>query len=178
MWVLDIMWSAKLGQRCALPIHSWMSSSVATSAPSLSTAEAFSQAWGQTLDSWDSLDFAFAQKCTNDITQADRDEFTGTVGMTPAELFPVWNLRYSHVHTYDDPETIDQIRKTLLLDTSWRPLKNFHVDYTYTRVDREERTLDFDTLQQTHFGIIGYSQNFWDRRLALNTAYTINYNKF
>ena len=111
-------------------------------------------------------------------TRADRDEFTGTVGMTPAELFPVWNLRYSHVHTYDDPETIDQIRKTLLLDTFWQPWKNLHLDYTYTRVDSEERTLDFDTLQQTHFGIIGYSQNFWDQRLALNTAYTINYNKF
>ena len=39
------------------------------------TTEAFSQAWGQTLHSWDELDFAFAQKCTNDTTQADRDEF-------------------------------------------------------------------------------------------------------
>jgi hypothetical protein len=111
-------------------------------------------------------------------TRADRDEFTGSVGMTPAELFPVWNLRYTHVHTYDDPENTDQIQKTLLLDTSWRPWENLNFDYTYTRVDNEERALDFDTLQQTHFGIIGYSQNFWDRRLSLNTAYTINYNKF
>jgi hypothetical protein len=111
-------------------------------------------------------------------TRADRDEFTGTVGMTPAELFPVWNLRYTHVHTHDDPETIDQIRETLLLDSSWRPLESLNFDYTYTRIDSDERSLDFDTLQQTHYGKVGYSQNFWDRRLSLNTAYTINYNKF
>ena len=39
------------------------------------TTQAFSQAWGQTLHSWDELDFAFAQKCMNDTTQADREEF-------------------------------------------------------------------------------------------------------
>jgi hypothetical protein len=111
-------------------------------------------------------------------TRADRDEFTGSVGMTPGELFPNWNLRYTHVHTYDDPETIDQIQQTLLLDSSWRPWESLNLDYTYTRVDSDERTLDFDTLQQTHFGRIGYAQNFWDRRLSLNTAYSINYNKF
>ena len=110
--------------------------------------------------------------------RADRDEFTGSVGMTPGELFPNWNLRYTHLHTYDDPETIDQIQQTLLLDSSWRPWESLNLDYTYTRVDSEERTLDFDTLQQTHFGRIGYAQNFWDRRLSLNTAYTINYSEF
>jgi hypothetical protein len=113
-------------------------------------------------------------------TTADRDEISGSIGMTPAEPFPVWTLRYSHVHTYDDPETIDQIQKTLLLDTSWRPLQslnqNLAVDYTYTRVDSEERTLDFDTLQQNHFGRIGYGRDFFKNRLSLNTVYTINYN--
>jgi hypothetical protein len=119
------------------------------------------------------------EKITNlDKTRADRDEITATAGMTPAELFPVWNLRYTHVHTYDDPETIDQIQKTLLLDTSWRPVESLNFDYTYTRIDSEEKSLDFDTLQQTHFGKIGYAENFWDRRLSLNTAYTINYNSF
>ena len=53
--------------------------------------------------------------------RADRDEFTTTVGMTPAEPMPFWSLRYSYVHTYDDPETNDQIEQTLLLDTSWQP---------------------------------------------------------
>ena len=39
------------------------------------TTEAFSKAWGKKLDSWDNLSFEFAQQCTNDATQADRDEF-------------------------------------------------------------------------------------------------------
>jgi len=119
------------------------------------------------------------EKITNlPKTRADRDEITGSVGMTPGELFPDWNLRFTHLHTYDDPETIDQIQKTLLLDSSWRPLESLKLDYTYTRVDSEERSLDFDTLQQTHFGKIGYLRNFFDGRLSLNSAYTINYNKF
>lgn len=119
------------------------------------------------------------EKITNlPKTRADRDEISGSVGMTPAELFPVWNLRYSHVHTYDDPETIDQIQKTLLLDSSWRPLDSLNFDYTYTRVDSEERSLDFDTLQQTHFGRIGYFRSFFDGRLSMNSGYSINYNTF
>ena len=111
-------------------------------------------------------------------TKADRDEITGSVGMTPGELLPNWNLRYTHLHTYDDPETIDQIQKTLLLDSSWRPLEGLNLDYTYTRVDSEERSLDFDTLQQTHFGRIGYFRSFFDGRLSMNSGYSINYNKF
>jgi hypothetical protein len=111
-------------------------------------------------------------------TTANRDEITGTVGMTPGELFPDWNLRYTHLHTYDDPETIDQIQETLLLDTTWRPLEGLNLDYTYTRVDSQERSLDFDTLQQTHFGRIGYFRSFFAGRLSMNSAYTINYNSF
>ena len=111
-------------------------------------------------------------------TRADRDTISGSIGMTPAEPFPVWNLSYSQVHTYDDPETIDQIQKTTLLDTAWRPLESLNIDYTYTRVDSEERTLNFDTLQQTHFGRIGYARNFLNDRLFLNAGYSINYNSF
>ena len=110
--------------------------------------------------------------------KADRDEITGSVGMTPGELLPNWNLRYTHLHTYDDPETIDQIQETLLLDSSWRPLEGLNLDYTYTRVDSEERSLDFDTLQQTHFGRIGYFRSFFDGRLSMNSGYSINYSKF
>jgi hypothetical protein len=111
-------------------------------------------------------------------TQDNRDEITGSVGMTPGDIFPNWNLRYSHIHTYDDPETIDEIQKTLLLDTSWRPWEGLNADYTYTRIDSQEKSQNFDTLQQTHFGKIGYIRSFFDGRLSMNSAYTINYNTF
>jgi hypothetical protein len=39
------------------------------------TPEALSEAWGKKLQSWDKLDFAYAQRCNNDVTQADREEF-------------------------------------------------------------------------------------------------------
>jgi len=119
------------------------------------------------------------EKITNlPKTRADRDEMSGSVGMTPGGFYPTWNLRYTRVNTYDDPETIDQTEDTLLLDSSWRPLESLNLDYTYTRVDNEERILDFETLQQTHFGRIGFNHNFLDERLSMSTAYTINYNKF
>ena len=110
-------------------------------------------------------------------TRADRDEITTTLGMTPPELFPEWFLRYSHIHTYDDPETVDQIRKVLEFDTAYRPLRNLSLDYAYLRVKTDERTFDFDTLEQNHFGKIQYAHNFFDNRLSMGTSYTLNYTK-
>jgi hypothetical protein len=39
------------------------------------TPEALSEAWGKKLESWDDLDFAYANSCMNDAAEADRDEF-------------------------------------------------------------------------------------------------------
>ncbi len=38
--------------------------------------DAFSQAWGKSITSWDDLSFDFARSCLSDQAQADRDEFT------------------------------------------------------------------------------------------------------
>ena len=40
------------------------------------TAEAFSKAWGKSIDSWDEVSFEFAQTCMSEKAMADRDEFT------------------------------------------------------------------------------------------------------
>ena len=112
-------------------------------------------------------------------TQADRDEITGTLGMDPpSELFPVWTLRYSHIHTYDDPETQDETQKVWRLDTAYSPIRNLLLDYSYDRTDTEEDFLDFDTTQQSHLGNAQYSRTFLNQRLFMDSAYTINYNKF
>jgi hypothetical protein len=112
-------------------------------------------------------------------TQADRDEITGTVGMNPpSELFPDWNLRYSHIHTYDDPKTTDQTQKVWLLDTAYNPLKNLLLNYSYARTDTDEDFLNFDTTEQSHLGKAEYFRSFLNERLFMDTSYTINYNKF
>jgi hypothetical protein len=40
------------------------------------TADAFSKAWGKSIDSWDDLSFEFAQTCMSEKAMVDRDEFT------------------------------------------------------------------------------------------------------
>jgi len=40
------------------------------------TIDAFSQAWGKSITSWDDLSFDFARGCLSDQAHADRDEFT------------------------------------------------------------------------------------------------------
>lgn len=112
-------------------------------------------------------------------TKTERDEITGTVGMRPpSELFPDWNLRYSHIHTRDDPKTQDEIQKLWQLDTSYTPLKDLFLNYTYIRTDTEEKFLDFDTLQQQHQGKAAYGRSFLDDRLSMDSVYTITYDKF
>jgi hypothetical protein len=39
-------------------------------------------------------------------TRDDRDEITALLGMEAQKWLPEWDLRFSHIHTYDDPETI------------------------------------------------------------------------
>jgi len=112
-------------------------------------------------------------------TRTDRDEITGTIGMNPpSNLFPDWSLRYSNIHTYDDPETQDQIQNVWTLDSAYAPVLGLLLNYTYIRTDTEERFLNFDTLQQQHLGRAAYSRNFLNRRLSMDTSYTVNYNKF
>jgi hypothetical protein len=112
-------------------------------------------------------------------TRADRDEITGTLGMNPpSDLFPDWSLRYSDIHTYDDPETQDQFQKVWMLDTAYAPLSGLLLDYSYARTDTEEKFLNFDTVEQSHLGTAEYSRNFLNGRLSMDTSYTVNYNKF
>jgi len=112
-------------------------------------------------------------------TRADRDEITGTLGMNPpSDLFPDWNLRYSHIHIYDDPETQDQIQQIWMLDTAYSPVRDLFLDYSYARTDTEEKLLNFDTLEQSHLGKAEYSRDFLNQRLFMDTSYTVNYNKF
>jgi hypothetical protein len=112
-------------------------------------------------------------------TKTERDEITSTVGMRPpSELFPDWNLRYSHIHTYDNPETLDEIQKLWQVDTAYTPLSNLYLNYTYFRTDTEEKFLNFDTLQQQHQGRAAYGRSFLDGRLSMDSVYTVNYNKF
>jgi hypothetical protein len=108
-------------------------------------------------------------------TEDTIDTFESFLGWSPLDL-PRTTLRYTQTHTYDDPETQDQVVKLLILRSDYTAWQKLGLNYVYTRQDREDRLANFDTLDQTHLGRVGYSDNFLDGRLFLSSNYRIRYN--
>ena len=108
--------------------------------------------------------------------ESTRDEWGFSLGWRPVGL-PESNLRFTRIHSYDDPETIDEVEELLSFDTSYR-WKTLQTDYVYTRTDRNDRLSNFDTLNQTHLGRIQYGDSFLRGRLSFFTSYRIRYNIF
>ena len=109
-------------------------------------------------------------------TEDTIDTFESFLGWSPLDL-PRITLRYNQTHTYDDPETRDQIVKLLILRSDYTSWQNLDLNYVYTRQDREDRLANFDTLDQTHLGRVEYDDNFLDGRLFLSSNYRIRYNR-
>ena len=104
-----------------------------------------------------------------------RDDIISSLVWSPADL-PLVDLRYNWTHTYDHPKNVDVIDKLLTLKSSYTAWEELHLDYIYTRLDTDDRMGGFDTLNQTHFGNVNYSDNFLDDRLLMTTTYAIRYN--
>ncbi|UCH22637.1 MAG: hypothetical protein JSU83_05275 [Deltaproteobacteria bacterium] len=111
-------------------------------------------------------------------TRDDRDEITALLGMRAQEWLPQWDMRFSHIHTYDNPETVDNIEKLLSLYTNYTAWNALRLDYRFSYRENEDRLDDFTTKQHNHFGTVGYSHNFLDGRLLMDTEYRIRYNTF
>jgi hypothetical protein len=111
-------------------------------------------------------------------TTNTRDEYNTILGWHPAADLPEINLRYNNTHTYNDPETIDRIEKTLNVDTDYTIGKDVRISYLYTRVDKENDISGSGTLENNHNGKIDYSHSFLNNRLAMSTGYRIRHNTF
>lgn len=105
-----------------------------------------------------------------------RDEWGFSLGWRPVGL-PEVNLRFNRIHSYDDPETTDEVQTSYLVSTeySWKSLET---NYYYTRTDLDDRLGNFDTVTQTHLGRIQYGHNFLGGRLSFFTNYRIRYSSF
>jgi hypothetical protein len=109
-------------------------------------------------------------------SQDFRDEFDVIFSMHQTGI-PDFNLRYSQTHTYNDPETLDDLDKLFTFDTTYTAWKKLRTDYFYARNESDDRIRDAETLEQTHTGRIEYTDFFIDNRLSLNTSYHIRYNR-
>jgi hypothetical protein len=108
-------------------------------------------------------------------TESSRDEVDALLGWRPSDLPQIF-LRYNFLHSYDDPETVDTIENSFDVETNYSPWRQLRLDYSYTYFDTEDRIRDFDTLEQTHFGRIGYADQFWNGRLSVSGDYNISHN--
>ena len=108
--------------------------------------------------------------------ESTRDEWGSNLGWKPIGL-PEIDLRFNQIHTYDHPKTIDEVQNSYAVDTnySWETLL---ANYSYSRIDVDNRLVDFDTVNQTHFGRLQYSHSLFDERLSFSTSYRIRYNIF
>ncbi|NNG47194.1 MAG: hypothetical protein HKM86_08815, partial [Deltaproteobacteria bacterium] len=106
-------------------------------------------------------------------TRSFRDEYIAVLNWRPVG-YPRFDATYTRTLTSNEPETLDRVEDLLSLSTrySWEKLL-FH--YTYIVEDSEERVTDFETNRQSHFGKVGYGNEFFDRRLFLDTSYRVEY---
>lgn len=103
-----------------------------------------------------------------------KEALNAALGWKPVG-FPHFRLFYTWTHTYNDFETVDSINKLITIKTRYTTLKDFPINYTYTRNETENRISSFKTLIQAHNGDINYSYSFFNRRLSMDTGYRIRY---
>ncbi len=103
-----------------------------------------------------------------------RDEFSTLFGWRPTD-FPEMNVRYTHTHTYDHPETVDTIDKLLTYDARYTAWEELRMSYLYIRNERQELIDPSETLRQTHTGRVDYSHSFFGKRLSMGTGYRIRH---
>ncbi len=117
------------------------------------------------------------QEDTTDLpdTEIIRDELDTRLAWNPLDL-PRLNLSYLQTHIRDDPKTIDTINKLLNFQANYTAWQKLLLDYFYTRTETDNQIENFETLDQTHLGKIGYSDSFLDGRLSFITNYKIQYN--
>jgi hypothetical protein len=109
-------------------------------------------------------------------TESVRDEWGYSLGWRPLG-FPRVNLRFNQIHSYDDPETIDEVQSTYALDTSYS-WKSLQTNYFYTRTDLDDRLSNADTVSQSHLGRIQYGHSLIEGRLSFFNSYRIRYDIF
>ena len=98
-------------------------------------------------------------------TRLFREEYDGRFKWSP-EGFPSFDLEFNRFHLYDDANERDRLDDRLSLETRYG-YKGFLSDYTYTRLDSEQKIADSGALTQIHDGGATYSDSFFGNRVSM-----------
>ena len=108
-----------------------------------------------------------------DTERLFREEYDGRLRWRP-EGFPSFDLEYSRLHLYDDPKTRDLLDDRLKFESRY-DYEDFSSDYTYTRLDNEEKFADSGSLTQIHDGGMRYSDSFFGDRVSMAGSVRLRY---
>jgi len=111
-------------------------------------------------------------KETNDVTEKlFREEYDGRLRWRPEGL-PSFDLNFNRFHLYDDDKTRDRLDDRLRIESRY-DYEGLTSDYTYTRLDSEEKFLDSGSLTQIHDGGARYSHSFFGDRVSATGAFRL-----
>ncbi len=106
-------------------------------------------------------------------TEIDREEISGLFRWEPVG-FPIFDLNVDHVRTWDNYDTTDQYVDRIILKSRY-DYRDLFYDYTFTRIDTDEKVEDTGSLLQIHNAGLQYSRNFFGDQLQLNAGARLNY---
>jgi hypothetical protein len=106
-------------------------------------------------------------------TEISREEFAGIFRWRPVG-FPIFDLDVDSTRTWDQDDTVDRNVDRLIFKSRY-DYKDLAYDYTYTRIDTDEKIEDTGSLVQIHNAGIHYSTSFFHDRLQLNSDARFNY---
>jgi len=106
-------------------------------------------------------------------TEIDREEISGLFRWEPVG-FPIFDLNVDHVRTWDNYDTTNQYIDRIIFKSRY-DYKDLFYDYTFTRIDTDEKVEDTGSLLQIHNAGLQYSRNFFGDQLQLNAGARLNY---
>ncbi len=108
------------------------------------------------------------------VTLVNRN-YHSTVGWKPVG-YPAVTLRFFRTDTFDKDRLFQDARDDRLqLDSDFRPSPAVRLRYTGLYEDKADHIGRTDARTLTNDGRIGYSDQFWKRRISLSSDYNVTY---
>lgn len=108
------------------------------------------------------------------LTKNFKDDWNVNLKWSPSGL-PRFRIFHTQTHTYDDADTLDSYDTLTTLKAGYTAFKKIPLNYAYGRNSIENEITNYELLRQTHDANVNYSDNFFSKRLFMDTNYKIRH---
>jgi hypothetical protein len=102
------------------------------------------------------------------------DEYAAYLGWNPAGG-PTSEFQFVRTHTFDGDRAFEDVTKGYASLVANYAYRNFGANYRGAYLDTDNTLAGVETRQESHAGRLTYGDTFFNKRLAWNAAYNINY---